>query len=101
MTATITFADGTSLTAEALNGYFMMNEEPVFPENRSWVTVTVGGVTTRYVHFTVTEYQGGDGEYLFSFDEPSKEATEVLVLQAQNDMLIECILEMSEIIYGE
>lgn len=46
----------------------------------------------------------GDGKVMIRLDsmtETEKLREENLALQAQNDMLTECILEMSEIIYGE
>jgi len=39
--------------------------------------------------------------WLFNLREPSTLDKQLADLQAQNDMLTECILEMSEIIYGE
>ena len=101
MTATITFADGSSIVAEKQGDFLILDEMPEFPEDRSRVTVTVGTVNTVYRYFIVMQYESMDGRYWFRFDEPTGEALATLDLKAQNDMLIECILEMSEIIYGE
>ena len=39
--------------------------------------------------------------WLFNLRVPTQEELHIAELQAQSDMLTECILEMSEIIYGE
>ena len=71
MEARITFKNGETLTVEKNGDSYIMQNKPVFPADLSLVTVE---------------------------SEADKTIRE---LQESNDMLTECILEMSEIIYGE
>lgn len=54
-----------------------------------------------YHYAEVTQAASVDGRYWFVFTEVPETVRELQQLRDDNDMLVECILEMSEIIYGE
>ena len=100
-TATIIFKDGTEIEAEVNGNTLITAEEPEFPEDLSVVTVRGENFEWVYQYAEVVRASGADNRYWFVFAEVPESVREIQQLRADNDMLIECILEMSEIIYAE
>lgn len=107
---TITLNDGKQLDGLTMNGTMYVSQVPVTaddlsPEALERVTIveTDGAGET---HETVMENAICDGilewpeGWLFNLREPSAEERQAKAMEGQIDMLTECILEMSEIIYG-
>lgn len=108
---TITLNDGKRLEGLTMNGTMYVSQVPVTADDlnaaaleRVTIVETDGAGETRE---TVMQKAVCDGildwpeGWLFNLREPSPLDRQLADLQAQNDMLTECILEMSEIIYGE
>ena len=104
MEAKITFKDGSEITAEANGNNYITESEPEFPEDLSVVTVRTEGEGAEeekvFHNPKVTECASLDGRFWFAFVEESEQDKVIRELQEQNDMLTECLLEMSEIVYG-
>lgn len=100
-TATIIFKDGTEIEAEVNGNNLITAEEPDFPEDLSLVIVRGDDFEWVYHYAEITQAAGNDNRYWFVFTEIPEDVREIRQLRADNDMLTECILEMSEIIYGE
>ena len=102
MEATIVFKDGTEMIAENHGGNcYGLETKPEFPNDLSIVTVNVDGQQTVLHDALVSDCASVDGKYWFTFTEESDYDKIIRELRENNDMLVECILEMSEIIYGE
>lgn len=66
---TITFADGTSLTAELNGNTYIVDEKPEFPKDLSVVKVN-NGETVQELHYAeVIECASVDDRYWFGFVE--------------------------------
>ena len=101
MEATIIFKDGTEMAAEKNGTCFILPQKPAFPDDLSEVTVESGEDTRVYRNAVLTECASVDGRCWFTFTEESALEKTIRELREANDMLTECILEMSEMIYGE
>lgn len=101
MEAKIIFKDGTELTAEKNGDCLILTQKPSFPDDLSTVTVQAEDGVREYHNALLIECESIDNRYWFAFNEESEADRTIRELKEQNDMLTECILEMSEIIYGE
>lgn len=97
----IIFADGTEVNAERNGDCLILKKRTTLPTDLSVVTVRGDDGDTVYHNAELTESASVDGRYWFAFTEIPEDVREIRQLRADNDMLTECILEMSEIIYGE
>lgn len=100
MEARIIFIDGTEITAEINGNCFITQNKPTFPADMSTVTVESEDGEQVYDNAYLIECASVDGRYWFAFGKESQMEATIRELRETNDMLTECILEMSEIIYG-
>lgn len=100
METKIIFKDGTELTVEKNGDCLILTQKPSFPEDLSTVTVQAEDGTREYHNAQVLECASVDGRFWFAFTEESEADRTIRELKEQNDMLTECVLEMSEIVYG-
>lgn len=106
---TIVLGDGTMLENLSMNGTMFVSQEQITKElftDEALKQVTIienDGENTdeTILHNAVCDavLHWPEG-YLFNLRELSRQETEIRDLQEQNQMLTDCILEMSEIIYG-
>ena len=105
---TIVFSDQTELTNLALNGNNFISEQAIPDEafsesNLAHVIIrSENGFQEFYDMFLVVN-RVIDGKSWFVIAEKTEEmkrAERIAQLEAQNAMLTECLLEMSEIVYG-
>jgi len=75
--------------------------EPTFPADLSQVTVETDNGSIVYVNASVQRCASIDGRYWFTFVEESDLERTLRELREENEVLTECILEMSEILYAE
>lgn len=101
MEAKIIFKNGTELTAEVNGNSYILMDEPEFPEDLSVVTVQENGSNTVFNNAKVQPCASVDGRYWFTFVEEGELERALRELREENEILTECILEMSEIIYAE
>ena len=101
MEARIIFEDGTELTAEKNGDCFITEQKPEFPEELGHVIAESEENTREWENAKLIECASNDGNYWFSFTEIPEEDMEKAAMRAEIDMLTECILEMSEVVYGE
>jgi len=101
MEAKIIYADGTEMTVEKNGDCYILPVKQDIPEDLSVVTVTARDGIKVYNNATLIECASIDDRYWFSFVEESPSEKAFRELRETNNMLTECILEMSEIIYGE
>ena len=107
---TITLNDGKQLDGLTMNGNMFVSQVAVTADDLNaealehvTITETDGAGET---HETVMENAICDGilewpeGWLFNLRVPSAEERRTTEMEGQIDMLTECILEMSEIIYG-
>lgn len=101
MEVKITFSSGEIITAEQNGGSFITEQKPGFPAVLGVVTVesAYGGVRI-YNDPQIVECASVDGRYWFSFVEESQQQKRIRQLEEENDTLLECLLEMSEIVYA-
>ena len=100
MEALITFADGSELTVEKNGDCYILPTKPDFPDDLSLVTVDGEDGIREYHYAILVECANIDGRYWFAFNDESEADRTIRELQESNALLTECILEMSEIIYG-
>ncbi len=100
MEVRLTFNDGTSVVAEQNANTYITAAQPAFPEDLSVVTVESDDQAQVFRNVTIQECASVDGRYWFALLEETEQARVIRELRETNDMLTECILEMSEIIYG-
>ena len=101
MEATIRFKGGAVIVAEENGGSYILDSKPQFPTNFDDLEIeTEEGVKT-FKHAELVECASVDGKYWFSFNEQDPRDREIAELKAEKDMLIECVLEMSEVVYGD
>ena len=108
-TYTITLGNGTVLDGLTMNGSMFVSQTEITkdlftPEALKQVTIVESdGETTRETVLhnalcdTVLHWPEG---YLFNLRELGGQEKQIHDLQEQNQMLTDCILEMSEILYG-
>ena len=101
MEATIIFKNGTEISAEMNGNSLILNAKPVFPDYLSVVTVQSEAGNTIYHNAALQECASVDGRYWFTFVEEGELERTLRELREENEILTECILEMSEIIYAE
>ncbi len=100
MEALIIFADGTELAVEKNGDCYITANKPAFPADLSTVIVESEDGNREYHDAILVECASIDGRYWFAFNEESEADKTIRELLESNSMLTECILEMSEIIYG-
>ena len=100
MEVKITFGSGEIITAEQNGGSFITEQKPSFPTDMGLVTVEgTDGIRT-YSDPKIVECASIDGRYWFTFVEESQQQKRIRQLEEKNDALLECLLEMSEIVYA-
>lgn len=100
MEAKITFGSGEIIAAEQNGGSFITEQKPSFPTDMGLVTVEgTDGIRT-YSDPKIVECASVDGRYWFCFVEESPQQKRIRQLEEKNDLLLECLLEMSEIVYA-
>ena len=100
MEVKITFGSGEIITAEQNGGSFITEQKPSFPTDMGLITVEgTDGIRT-YSDPQIIECASVDGRYWFTFVEESQQQKRIRQLEANNDALLECLLEMSEIVYA-
>lgn len=101
MEATIKFVNGEQIVADQNGTCYIVDVKPEIPDDLSVVEVENEDGTIYFNDAFVIECASVDGRYWFAFGEESPLDKQLRVLHEENDLLTECILEMSEIIYGE
>ena len=100
MVVKITFGGGEIITAEQNGASFITEQKPSFPVDMGLVTVEgTDGVRT-YNEPQIVECASVDGRYWFCFVEESPMQKRIRQIEANNETLLECLLEMSEIVYA-
>lgn len=100
MVVKIKFDNGDIIVAEQNGNAFITEQKPSFPANIGLVTVDgTDGVRT-YNEPQIVECASVDGRYWFCFVEESSLQKRIRQLESQNETLLECLLEMSEIVYA-
>ena len=101
MEAKITFGNGEVIAAEK-NGESLITQQKLgFPAVLGVVTVeSADGGVRIYNDPQIVECANIDGRYWFCFVEESPQQKRIRQLEEKNDSLIECLLEMSEIVYA-
>ena len=101
MEATIRFKNGAVIVAEENGGSYILSSKPQFPSNLDGVEIeTENGVKT-FEHAQLVECASVDGKYWFSFTEKDPRDITIAEQEEKIEMLTECILEMSEVVYGD
>lgn len=101
MEATINFKNGETLTVEKNGDCYILAAKPEFPEDLADLEIVSEEGTREYEHAILVECASIDGRYWFAFIEEDPKERELRELRETNDMLTECILEMSEVVYGD
>jgi len=101
MEAKIIFKNGAEITAEMNGNSLILMDEPVFPSDLSVVTVRTADGDTVFRNAVIQACASVDGRFWFTFVEETDYERTIREIREQNDMLIECILEMSEVVYAE
>ena len=101
MEAKIIYKDGTEMIVEKNGDCYILPSKPEFPDDLSIVTVESEEGNKTFTDAFLIECASIDGRFWFAFGEESPMDKTFRELRESNDMLTECILEMSEIIYGE
>ena len=100
MEVKITFGSGEIITAEQNGVSFITEQKPSFPTDIGLITVEgTDGIRT-YNEPQIVECASNDGRYWFTFVEESQQQKQIRRLEEKNDALLECLLEMSEIVYA-
>lgn len=102
MNVKIIFNDKTELIAQQNGNCYILDKEYCFPDDLTNITV-IGeedGTTIVIDSAIVQPCSSVDGKYWFAFVQETKEQKMIRELREQNDVLTECLLEISEIIYG-
>lgn len=100
MVVKIKFDSGDVIVAEQNGDSFITEKKPSFPADMGLVTIEgTDGVRT-YNDPQIVECASVDGRYWFCFVEESPMQKRIRQLEANNDALLECLLEMSEIVYA-
>lgn len=75
--------------------------KPEFPDDLDDLVIESEAGAKTFAHAQLVECAHTDRAYWFSFVEADPRDIQIAQLQADNNMLTECILEMSEVVYGE
>ena len=104
---TITLSDGKKLENLTLNGNNFISDivigDSFFKENLDHVEIFDGEKTTVYEDMFLASNRVDGGKswiVLLEKTDEMKRQEQIEALKAQNDMLLECLLEMSEIVYA-
>lgn len=104
---TITLNDGTKIQNLTLNGNNFISDEiiedAVFDGNLDRVEISDGEKTTVYEDMFLASNRVDGGKswiVLLKKTDEMKRQEQIEALKTQNDMLLECLLEMSEIVYA-
>ena len=104
---TITLNDGTQIQNLTLNGNNFISdkiiEDAVFDGNLDRVEISDGEKTTVYEDmFLASNRVDGEKSWivLLRKTDEMKRQKQMEALKTQNDMLLDCLLEMSEIVYA-
>ena len=100
MDVRIIFRDQTEITAEQNGDCFIVSSAPEFPDDLSSVEIVSGEDRRVLLQARVIPCDSVDGRFWFAFAEESAEEKALRELREQNEMLTECLLEISEIVYG-
>ena len=100
MEVKITFGSGETIVAEKNGESLIAQQKPSFPKELGLVTVEGADDIRTYSDPQVVECASVDGRYWFTFVEESQQQKRIRQLEANNDALLECLLEMSEIVYA-
>lgn len=101
MEAKITFGNGEIIAAEKNGESLIAQQKPGFPAVLGVVTVeSADGGVRIYNDPQIVECASIDGRYWFTFVEDSQQQKRIRQLEEKNDALLECLLEMSEIVYA-
>lgn len=102
MAATITWKDGTTLRTETNCNNFIVDTEPVWPEDMSEVTVVDDEEGTYVLHnASVLKSAPLDNRFWFIFTEESVYERTILQLREENEMLESAIVELAELLGGD
>lgn len=104
---TITLSDGKKLENLTLNGNNfisdMVIDDSFFKDNLDRVEISDGEKTTAYEDMFLASNRVDGGKswiVLLEKTDEMKRQEQIDALKTQNDMLLECLLEMSEIVYA-
>ena len=100
MEVKITFGNGEIITAEKNGESLIAQQKPGFPAVLGVVTVESEDGVRTYNEPQIVECASVDGRYWFCFVEESPMQKRIRQLEANNDALLECLLEMSEVVYA-
>lgn len=103
MTATIIFRDGSQISVYKNADCYISASKPEFPNPIGAVSIEAEDGNKEYNDAQLVECASIDGRYWFAFmemPEDEKLKKRISDLESVNEMLEECILEMSEIIYA-
>ena len=100
MEVKITFGNGEIITAEKNGESLITQQKPGFPAVLGVVTVESEDGVRTYNEPQIVECASVDGRYWFCFVEESSLQKRIRQLESQNETLLECLLEMSEIVYA-
>ena len=100
MVVKIKFDSGDVIVAEQNGESFITEQKPIFPADMGIVTVHGDDGVLTYNEPKIVECASVDGRYWFCFVEESPMQKRIRQLEEKNDALLECLLEMSEIVYA-
>ena len=100
MNVSIRFKDGTGLNAERNGDCYITDTKPDFPEDLSVVWIGDGSSETALHNAELTECAVTDGRYWFAFIETPADVLRQRELEDTIQMLTDCLLEMSELVYS-
>lgn len=103
MEATIHILNLEDITAEKRADCYITATKPEFPEELGRVIIESEEGTQEFQEAQLIECASIDGRYWFAFMETPEEEKlkkRIADLESTKEMLEECILEMSEIIYA-
>ena len=100
MNVRIRFKDGAELTAERNGDCYITDTKPNFPDDLSVVWINNGAYETVIKNAEIAECAAVDGRYWFAFIETPAEVLRQRELEDTIQMLTDCLLEMSELIYS-
>lgn len=104
---TITLNDGSKIENLTLNGNNFVSDkmidDSVFADNLNHVEISDGTNTTAYddMFLASNRVDGGKSWFVLVEKTPEmKQQEQIDELKAQNETLLQCILEMSELVYA-
>ena len=100
MEAKIIFKDGTEMTVEKNGDCCIAEKKPTFPADLTLVVIQSEEGNREIADAELVECASTDGRYWFTFIAADPRDREIAKLREDNDMLTECVLELSEIVYA-